>query len=97
MSEFKAKYNQYLISTLSVASIAFLGLAVRDFIDYKILGYLLLVLVSILAIFLEIKPVLLGAILSALVLNFLFIKPYYTLHIDSAQDALLLLLFFIIS
>lgn len=97
MFEFKVKDNQYLISLLSVAMVSFFGLAVRDFIDYKIIGYLLLVLVSILAIFLEIKPVLLGAILSALVLDFLFIKPYYTLHIDNAQDALLLLLFFIIS
>ena len=97
MFELKSKNNQYLISILSVATISFLGLAVRDFIDYKIIGYLLLALVSILAIFLEIKPVLLGAILRALILDFLFIKPYYTLHIDNAEDALLLLLFFIIS
>ena len=97
MLESKSVRDQYLISILSVATISFLGLAVRDFIDYKIIGYLLLALVSILAIFLEIKPVLLGAILSALVLDFLFIKPYYTLHIDNAEDALLLLLFFIIS
>jgi two-component system sensor histidine kinase KdpD len=97
MLEFKAKNNQYLISILSVATISFLGLAVRNFIDYKIIGYLLLFLVSLLAIFLEIKPVLLAAFLSALALDFLFIKPYYTLHVDSAEDTLLLLLFFIIS
>jgi len=97
MLELKAKNNQYVISILSVAMISILGLAVRDFIDYKIIGYLLLVLVSILAIFLEIKPVLLSAILSALVLDFLFIRPYYTLHVDSAEDTLLLLLFFVIS
>lgn len=93
----KAKNNQYLISLLSVAAISFLGLAFRDAVDYKIIGYLLLFLVSILAIFLEIKPVLLAAALGALALDFLFIKPYYTLHVDSAEDTLLLLLFFIIS
>ncbi|MGC4039586.1 MAG: ATP-binding protein [Flavobacterium sp.] len=97
MFEFKAKSNQYLISLLSVAIVSLLGLAFRDAIDYKIIGYLLLFLVSVLAIFLEIKPVLLAAILSALALDFLFIKPYYNLHIDSAGDALLLLLFFIIT
>lgn len=97
MSEFKAKNDQYLISLLSVALISFLGMAVRDVVDYKIIGYLLLFVVSILAIFLEIKPVLLAAVLGALALDFLFIKPYYTLHIDSAEDALLLLLFFIIT
>jgi two-component system sensor histidine kinase KdpD len=97
MFEFKTKDNQYLISVLSVATVSFLGLAVRDFIDYKIIGYLLLFVVSLLAIFLEIKAVLLGAVLSVVVLNFLFIKPYYTFHIDSAEDTLLLLLFFIIT
>lgn len=97
MLEFKTKNSQYLISLLSVALISLLGMAVRDVVDYKIIGYLLLFLVSILAIFLEIKPVLLAAVLGALALDFLFIKPYYTLHIDNAQDALLLLLFFIIT
>lgn len=91
------KSKQYLISFFSVATISLLGLAFRNVVDYKIIGYLLLFLVSILAIFLEIKPVLLAALLSALALDFLFIKPYYTLHIDNAQDALLLLLFFIIT
>ena len=97
MLALKSQRNQYLISLLSVATISLLGLAFRDVVDYKIIGYLLLFLVSILAIFLEIKPVLLAAVLGALALDFLFIKPYYTLHIDNAEDALLLLLFFIIS
>ena len=97
MSVVKSQSNQYLISILSVAAISLLGLAFRDVVDYKIIGYLLLFLVSILAIFLEIKPVLLAAVLGALALDFLFIKPYYTLHVDSAEDTLLLLLFFIIS
>lgn len=76
--------------------ISIFGLLIREIIDYRIIGYLLLVVVSLLAIFLELKPVLLGAILSALAFNFFFIKPYYTLHIDSAEDAFLLVMFFII-
>ncbi len=94
---YKSTKNQYLISFLSVATVSLLCLIVRDVIDYKIVGYLLLVVVSLLAIFLEIKPVLLGAVLSALALNFIFIKPYFTLHIDSAEDILLLVLYFIIA
>ncbi|WP_284652499.1 sensor histidine kinase [Flavobacterium terrisoli] len=92
----KSTKNQYLISFLSVAVLSFSCLTIRDIIDYRIVGYLLLVVVSLLAIFLEIKPVLLGAVLSALALDFFFIKPYYTLHVDSAEDGLLLILFFII-
>ncbi|MEY2630161.1 MAG: Adaptive-response sensory-kinase SasA [Bacteroidota bacterium] len=93
----KNSKNQYLISFLSVVAVSFSCLIVRDIIDYRIVGYLLLVVVSLLAIFLEIKPVLVGAILSALALDFFFIKPYYTLHIDKAEDGLLLIMFFIIA
>ena len=89
--------NQYLVSFLSVTIVSLLCLTVRDVVDYKIVGYLLLVVVSLLAIFLEIKPVLLGAVLSALALNFMFIKPYFTLQIDSAEDVLLLFLYFVIA
>lgn len=93
----KNSKNQYLISFLSVVAVSFSCLIVRDIIDYRIVGYLLLVVVSLLAIFLEIKPVLVGAIVSALALNFFFIKPYYTLHVDKAEDGLLLIMFFIIA
>lgn len=96
LKQVKAK-NQYLISFLSVSLVSVLCLFTRDFIDYKVIGYLLLVLVSILAIFLEILPVLLAAFLSAVILDFFFIKPYYNFHINSAEDALLLLLFFVIA
>lgn len=76
--------------------IAGICLFTRDFLDYKVTGYLLLV-VLLLAIFLEIYPVLLAAVLSALALDFLFIKPYYTLHINNTEDFLLLMLFFVIA
>ncbi len=89
--------RQYTFSLLLVSTVSIFFLLFRDFIDYRVVGFAYLVVVSVLAIFCEIKPVLLGAVLSALLLNFLFIKPYYTLHIDSAQDALLLLMFFIIA
>jgi len=91
------KRNQYLICVLSVFVVASMCLFIRNFIDYKFVGYLLLVVVSLLATFLDIYPVLLSAVLSALILDFFFIEPYYTLHINSAEDALLLFLFFLIA
>jgi two-component system sensor histidine kinase KdpD len=96
LSQIKAK-NQYLICVLSVSIVASLCLFTRDYLDYKIVGYLLLVVVSLLATFLDILPVLLSAILSALIMNFFFLKPYYTFHISNAEDSLLLFLFFLIA
>ena len=40
----------------------------------------------------DILPVLVSAILSALILNYFFIPPYFTFHINSPED---ILLFFI--
>jgi two-component system sensor histidine kinase KdpD len=89
--------NQYLVSILSVGLVASLCLFTRDYLDYKIVGYILLVVVSVLSMFLAILPLLLSAVLSALILNFFFIQPYYTFHISDAEDSLLLVLFFIIA
>lgn len=89
--------NQYLICVLSVSIAASLCLLTRDYLDHIIVGYLLLVVVSLLAAFLDILPVLLSAVLSALIMNFFFLKPYYTFHISNAEDSLLLILFFIIA
>ena len=89
--------SQYVISILSVTFVALLSLLIRDVVDHKVIGYLLLVVVSLLAIFLDILPVLLGAVLSALFLNYLFIIPYYTFHISNTEDALLFSLYFIIA
>jgi two-component system, OmpR family, sensor histidine kinase KdpD len=79
---------------LTVSLACFAG---RDYFDYKIVGYLLLVTVSLLAIFFDLYAVLLAALLSAIILNFFFIKPYYTLQIHNTEDSMLLLMFFIVA
>lgn len=58
---------------------------------------MLLVAVSIMAMFLDIVPVLLAAVLSALFWNFLFIPPRFTLSVGTAEDRMLLLMYFIIA
>ena len=58
---------------------------------------MLLVAVSVLAMFLDIVPVLLAAMLSALIWNFLFIPPRFTLTVGTAEDRMMLLIYFIIA
>jgi len=96
LSKIKTK-NQYVISIISIGLVSVLCLLIRDYLDYKIVGYILLVVVSLLAMFLDIFPVLMSAVVSALILNFFFIKPYLTFHINDAEDSLLLFLFFFIA
>ncbi|NTW32317.1 MAG: DUF4118 domain-containing protein, partial [Bacteroidetes bacterium] len=68
-----------------------------DFIGYKVVALLLLVVVSLLAMVFDILPVLLAALLSALIWNFFFIPPLFTFHIADTEDALMFLMYFVIA
>jgi len=45
----------------------------------------------------EIWPVLVSAILSALIWDFFFIQPRYTFHIESTEETIMFLMYFIIA
>ncbi|MCM4165663.1 sensor histidine kinase [Arenibacter sp. A80] len=68
-----------------------------DIIGYRAVALILLLVVSIKAILFDIFPVMLSAILSALIWNFFFIPPTYTLHIGTAEDGLMFLMYFVIA
>lgn len=53
--------------------------------------------VSILAVLFDILPVLLAAVLSALIWNFFFIPPLFTFHVGNTEDALMFLMYFVIA
>jgi two-component system sensor histidine kinase KdpD len=66
-------------------------------IGYKIVALILLMTVSLLAMLFDILPVLIAAILSAIIWNFFFIPPIFTFHITNAEDVLMFSLYFIIA
>lgn len=68
-----------------------------DFIGYRAVALILLVVVSINAILFDIFPVLLSALLSALIWNFFFIPPILTFHISTPEDGLMFLMYFVIA
>lgn len=58
---------------------------------------MLLLMVSLNAIMFDIYPVLLSALLSALIWNFFFIPPILTFHIGTPEDGLMFLMYFVIA
>jgi two-component system, OmpR family, sensor histidine kinase KdpD len=68
-----------------------------DFIGYRAVALILLVVVSINAILFDIFPVLLSSLLSALIWNFFFIPPILTFHIGTPEDGLMFLMYFVIA
>lgn len=92
-----SKVNPYFLSILIVGVISLICLPLANTMNYHVVSYILLFVVSILSSFLGIGPVLLASTLSALVWNFFFIPPHFTLHIERSEDLLIFGLFFIIA
>lgn len=89
--------TQHLTVVVIVVAISLLGLSFHNLVGYRVVAFMLLVGVSIAAMFFDIVPVLLAATLSALVWDFFFIPPRFTLTVGTPEDRLLLLMYFVIA
>ncbi len=89
--------KQFLISIGLIILVAAACYLVSDYIEYKVVAFILLLTVSLIALVFDIVPVLISALLSALIWNFFFIHPKFTFHIGSAEDGFLFLMYFVIA
>ena len=94
---FTSNIREYLTVTLFVFITSLACYLAKDYIGYQIVSFGLLFLVSILAIFFGSGPIMLAAALSAMIWDYLFIPPQFTLHIDKPEDILMLIMFFFIA
>ncbi len=97
LPSFTANFTQYLITSAFVLLATIICFVLKDFIGYQVVSFCLLFLVSTLALFLGTGPILLAATLSALIWDFFFIPPPFTMHIENPVDVLMLIMFFIIA
>ena len=91
------KTNQFLLAPAIIIIIGAICFILSDFIGYKIVSYILLVTVSLLAMFLDILPVLIAALLSALIWDFFFIPPRFTFYVNTNEDILMLAMYFVVA
>jgi two-component system, OmpR family, sensor histidine kinase KdpD len=89
--------NQFAIALAVVIGISLIGLFARELTGYRVIAFMLLVGVSTLAMLFDIVPVLIAAVLSALIWDYFFIPPRFTLTVGTAEDRILLLMYFIIA
>lgn len=92
-----SKAKQYFLSIFFVFAIAAICFVFSNYIGYKVAAFILLVTVSLIAVTFDILPVLLAAVLSALIWDFFFIPPHFTFRVNSTEDVLLLLMYFVIA
>jgi two-component system sensor histidine kinase KdpD len=91
------KGRQYLYSILIVILVSLLCFGLSGFIGYRVVAFILLLTVSLLAITLDILPVLVSAVLSAFIWDFFFIPPRFAIHVDTTEDTILLIMYFVIA
>ena len=92
-----SKQQQYVLSVSLICFVAALSYLLSDFIEYKVVAFLLLVTVSFIAMFFDIVPVLLAACLSAVVWNYFFIPPRFTFAIQGTENVILFSMYFVIA
>lgn len=92
-----SKVRQYIYGVAIIVIMAAVCFALSGFMGYRVTAFVLLVTVSLLAVTFDILPVLLSAALSAFIWNFFFIPPRFTIHIDTTEDTILLIMYFIIA
>jgi two-component system, OmpR family, sensor histidine kinase KdpD len=89
--------KSYLASIGIVLLVAAICYPFTNLIGYRAVALLLLFTVSIISLKFELYPVLLAAFLSALLWDFFFIPPHFTLYVGNAEDALMLSMYFVIA
>lgn len=94
---FSSDLSHYVSAVLVIIITALCFYPLHNIIGYQIVAFTLLFTVSILAIFYGIGPILVAATLSALLWDFFFIPPSFTLHIGKPEDVMILLMYFIIA
>jgi two-component system, OmpR family, sensor histidine kinase KdpD len=91
------KGRQYLYSIAITVLVSAVCFGLSGFIGHRVAALILLVMVSLLAITFDILPVLLAATLSAIIWDFFFIPPRFTIHVDTTEDSILLVMYFVIA
>lgn len=89
--------SQYVVSFGLITVIAVVAYFSVDLTGYKVVALILLLAVSILAMIFDIWPVVITAIYSAVIWNFFFIPPLFNFTIDTPEDGLLFLMYFVIA
>ncbi len=90
------KGRQYLHSTTLVVLVSVICFGLSGLMGYRVVAFILLFTVSLIAITFDILPVLVSATLSAFIWDF-FIPLRFTIHVDTTEDTILLVMYFVIA
>lgn len=88
-----SKFRDYFYSFLSVAAITGVNILLLPILGYKAVGFIFLLGVVILSLYLEKGSILFASLLFAAIWSFFFIPPLGTFNVTYAEDLVLLILY----
>ncbi len=89
--------RQYLFAFAVIAAITAIFFALREVLDITLVALLYLIPLGVITAFWGLGLGITSALLSFLLLNYFFIKPYYTLAVHRPTDIVILAVFFIVA
>jgi two-component system sensor histidine kinase KdpD len=92
-----SKRWQYLLSIQSVCLVSAICFLFSAYIGPEVVAFVLLLTLSLIAMFFDILPVLLTAVLSALIWDYFFLLPRYNFRVGNTEDEILLSMYFVIA
>jgi two-component system, OmpR family, sensor histidine kinase KdpD len=89
--------KQYAVAAVTLAVVGLLNVLLAQFTGPRVPGFIFLLAVVLLALFLGRGPVLFAGAASALAWNYFFLPPRFTFVITSTEDGLLFGLYFVVA
>ncbi len=94
---FKWHWSPFMKVTGWVALASAVNYLVGEYVGYRAVGFLYLLLIIILSAVMPFSAVFLAATLSALIWDYFFIPPHYTFLINAPEDVMLVVAYFVIA
>ena len=89
--------QQYLLSSFGVCLVSGVCFLLSGYMGPQVAAFILLLTLSVIALFFTILPVLLAAVLSAMIWDFFFLLPRYNFRVGNTEDKILLSMYFVIA
>ena len=96
-SSFLSRFWRYFLSVLLIASITAIFFVLRDVLDTTLVVLLYLIPLGMITAFWGLGPGIISALITFLMFNYFFIKPYYTFAVHSPTDVVILVVFLIVA
>ncbi len=95
--DFRSSFTDYFLVLGIVAGVTSVSWFVAPYTGYRAIGFIYLLAVLLISLFVSFIPIVLSAFFCALTWNFFFIPPFGTLTISKPEDLLMHLTFFVVA